>query len=99
MKTTQNTKTKKVKVKRTMQLLNTQAKTKYPSGSSILFSFNGKKDEKPGTWSCCWYNKVGTDPKKNIVSKPPEWQNISYEEALEICAMFDKHICLRMKFV
>lgn len=69
-----------------------EIKTKYPPGSFIMFSGSRDKDEELKTVSCNWYDKVGgSKPYKHIVSKPPEWQNISKEEADKIIEMFDEH--------
>lgn len=82
-----------------MEMVGKELKPKYPNGSCVVFSSDRKQGEKIITMSCDWYNKVGTDPKKNIVSKPPEWQNIPYEEAMKICDMFSKHYCLNLVYV
>ena len=80
-------------------LLNSEMKVKYPAGSTIMFSNNYNKGEKPATTSCAWYDKVGGKfPLKNIVSKPPEWQNIPYEEAEKIAGMFDRNWFLNMVY-
>jgi hypothetical protein len=86
-----------------VELVNTELKVKYPPGSYIMFSTTCNKGEKIVTTSCAFYDKVGGKKpheirqRKNIVSKPPEWQNIPFEEAEKIGEMFDRceHINLR----
>ncbi len=90
---------KKTKIKPTeeelvKQLLKTGIKAKYPKGSFIAFTApDSIKGQKTTTVSCAWYNKVGDGfSNKDIVSRPPEWQNIPYERALEIADLFDDSI-------
>jgi hypothetical protein len=86
---------KQTEEKQSIDLLNTQIKTKYPPGSYIMFEGFRKKEEKLTTLSCCYYDKVGGErPLKNIVRNPPEWQNLPVEEASKICDMFDRHFSL-----
>lgn len=87
-------KEKKSGEEQTLELLGKEMKTKYPPGSYIVFNGSYNKGEKPGNVSCGWYNKVGGKKReeKNFVSKPPEWQNIPYEKALEIAEMFSDHM-------
>jgi hypothetical protein len=77
---------------RVLQMVNTEFKTKYPPGSYIAFAGYRNKDEKLTTVSCKWYDKVGGKrPLQHKVYNPPEWQNISKEEADKIADMFDKN--------
>jgi|GEM_PF-5157608 len=95
MKKRQNTQSQM----KAMELLNTEMKVKYPAGSYIMFSTNHNEGEKPATTSCAWYDKIGGKrPLKNIVSKPPEWQNIPYEEAEKIAEMFDRNMFLNLVY-
>jgi hypothetical protein len=65
---------------------------KYPRGSAIMFT-NWMHDNTPAEpggdrFYCCWYKKQ--KEVQSIVSTPPEWQNLSIEEADKICDMFDE---------
>ncbi len=71
--------------------------TKYPKGSCIVFSASYNKGENPASVSCSWYNKTGIQGE-NIVSRPPEWQNITIEEMHKICEMFDKHLYMPLVY-
>lgn len=90
-----------LKIKQVAKLLNAEMKTRYPKNSVIVFSSSCNKGEKPLTASCGWYNKVGGKKVnvKNIVSSPPEWQNIPYEEAEKIAGMFDRNYFLDLVYV
>jgi hypothetical protein len=79
-------------------MVGTEFKTKYPKGSCIMFTASHKKGEKPASVSCCWYNKTGIKGK-NLVSNPPEWQNISMEEMDKIFEMFDEHLYMPIVYV
>lgn len=88
-----------------VELVNSELTIKYPAGSYIMFSTEYYKGEKPATTSCAWYDKVGGKKpgeirnRKNIVSQPPEWQNIPYEEAEKIAEMFDDSMFLNLVYV
>jgi hypothetical protein len=95
-----NTQKKALKRKRTLELLSGEIKTKYPAGSKIQFTGSCNKGEEPVTVSCSWYDKVGgKKPLKNFVDKPPEWQNIPYEEAEKISKLFDDCSFLIIQYV
>jgi hypothetical protein len=84
---------KKRMIKKAIEMVGKVPGAKYPKGSYIMFTAEHNKDEKPESVSCCWYDKVGGKmPYKHIVSNPPEWQNISMEEADKIVEMFDKYL-------
>lgn len=95
---------KTLKRKRALELVTGEIKPKYPKNSKIQFSGSCNKGEEPVTVSCSWYNKVGRPDgkvvdRKNIVSSPPEWQNITYEEAKKISEMFDDCSFLIIQYV
>ena|SRR5579863_4348323 len=95
-----NNKNEQQKVKKAVELLNAEMKTKYPKGSFIVFSTTQNKDEEPATTSCSWYNKVGGEVTQDkIVDRPAEWQNIPYEEAKRISEMFDKCMFCDLRYV
>ncbi len=78
-------------------MVGTEFITKYPEGSYITFTSDRKKGEEITQVSCAWYDKEGT--KKNFVSNPPEWQNITQEEAEKIAKKFDQSMFLGMVYV
>jgi hypothetical protein len=99
-----NTQKKALKRMRAMELLTGEIKTKYPKNSMIVFHGECVNGEDPVTLSCGWYNKKGRPDgkmvnRKNIVSKPPEWQNIPYDEALKIAEIFDNNMILKLNYV
>ena len=86
-----------------IEVLNHEATRKYPKGSYITFASKSNKGDKNVLLSCSYYNKMYF-PKKNeyikhLVCKPPEWQNITKEEALKICEMFDRHTIVNLVYV
>jgi hypothetical protein len=82
-----------------VKMIRSDVKTaKYPKGSCIMFTASHKKGEKPASVSCCWYNKTGIKGK-NLVSNPPEWQNISMEEMDKIFELFDEHLYMPIVYV
>jgi hypothetical protein len=105
MKKINNTRKKEIKRRRrAAELLNAEMKIKYPKNSMICFESKRNKGEEIKTVSCCWYNKVGRPDgklpnRKDHISKPPEWQNIPYEEAKKIAEMFDKNMFLNLHYV
>ena len=104
MKKIYNTRKKEIKRRQALEMLKTEVKIKYPKNSNIMFESVSENGEKPKTASCCWYNKVGrpdgkSPNRKDVIFKPPEWQNIPYEEAEKIIEMFDDNIFLNLKYV
>jgi hypothetical protein len=84
--------------KRVLDMVKSDVKTtKYPKGSFIMFTAEHNKGEQPESVSCCWYNKTAIRGK-NIVRNPPEWQNISMEEADKIVEMFDKYLYMPLVY-
>jgi hypothetical protein len=86
-----------------IEVLNNESTPKYPKGSYIMFG-SEKNDENGNPLFCCaHYNKMYFPQKheyiKHLVSSPPEWQNISEEEATKICTMFDVHTMMRLNYV
>jgi len=105
MKKINNTRKKEIKRRLALALVNMELKIKYPKNSIIVFNSVCKNGEKiPVTVSCSWYNKKGRPdgklPKsRDIMSGPPEWQNIPYEEAQKIAEMFDKNMFWNLRYM
>jgi len=82
-----------------LEILSKEIPFKYPKGSAIVFSQNSYDSENEGftKFSCGWYDKIGKGfPLQNIISRPPEWQNLTEEEAEKICKMFDDPIMIKI---
>lgn len=92
---------KKLQMEKAFGIVGTEFKIKYPQGSYIMFTASYNKGEKPKSVSCSWYDKVGGNSKsgKNTVFKPPEWQNITMEEADKIVEMFDDYLYMPLVYV
>lgn len=90
-------------IKSAIKVLNNEATTKYPKGSYIMFSSKSNEGDKNIQLSCDYHNKMYSPEKsdyyKYLVMRPPEWQKLTEEEALKICAMFDKHTIMNLVFV
>jgi hypothetical protein len=98
-----NVRTEEEEITLAIETLNNEATRKYPKGSYIMFTSESNKGDKNVLLSCAYHNKMYS-PKKNdfykyLVSKPPEWQNLTKEEALKICAMFDRHTIMNLVYV
>lgn len=80
-----------------LELLNKEFPEHYPKGSMIVFvaqnTVNEDSPEKDAIFNCSWYDKKGEGfPLKNMITKPPELQGITFKEAEKICLMFDSSI-------
>lgn len=90
-------------IKLAIETLNNEATRKYPKGSYIMFTSESNKGDENVLLSCAYYNKMYF-PKKNeyikyLIYNPPEWQNMTKEEALKICAMFDRQTIMNLVYV
>ncbi len=86
-----------IKEQEVLGMVGSEIKMKYPPGSCIVFTASYMHGEKPESVSCSWYNKTGIQGE-NLVSNPPEWQNISMEEMEKICEMFDEHLYMPLVY-
>ncbi|MDQ3022690.1 MAG: hypothetical protein M3R36_19315 [Bacteroidota bacterium] len=73
----------------TLEILNKDFISKYPEGSRVQFSqiidaVYGKEDQVTGNYNCTSYDK-----RNGSKYKPNDWQDITCEEAIEICKGFD----------
>ena len=85
--------------KRLWEMINSDVEiTKYPKASFIMFSREHAEGDDSVPYYCAWYNKVGKNPKY-IVSRPPEWQKLTKEEALKIAEKFGGHTFLCMNYM
>ncbi len=85
--------------KKLLNVLQSDAKTtKYPKGSYVFFTASHKNGEKPASVSCTLCNKTGILTSKHIISRPPEWQNITIEEMHKIFQMFDEHLYMPLVY-
>jgi hypothetical protein len=76
---------------RVLQMVSNEFTNKYPPGSKIVFNANRNQGEPITKVKCTWYNKIGGTPLnyKDNINNPPEWQNLTKEQAIEISKMFD----------
>ena len=84
-------------VQRALQLVGSEVKTKYAEDSYIMFSREHNKGDDSVLWGCNWCDKEGT--KKNFISRPPKWQNLTREEAEKVAKMFDTHLFFSLDYV
>ena len=98
-----NERTEEEDIKLAIQVLNNEATRIYPKGSYIMFSSKSNEGDKNVPLSCSYHNKMYSPEKKDfykyLVMRPPEWQNLSEEEALKICKMFDRHTIMKLVYV
>ncbi len=77
-----------------LELLNKELPRRFPTGSMVVFTAQRpaekEESEYDAVFNCNWYNKKGKDsPLQDTISKPPEWQGLTFKEAESICRMFD----------
>jgi hypothetical protein len=90
-------------IKLAIEVLNNEATRIYPKGSYIMFTSKSNEGDENVLLSCSYHNKMHSPEKKDfykyLVWNPPEWQNLTMEEALKVCAMFDQQTIMNLVYV